>query len=55
MIGSSTELPNPHYCFELAFEGAEEMEWQRSPGYQGVEYLSKEGQRKENRRDCMSM
>ena len=55
MIGSSTELPNPHYCFELDFESAEEMEWQRSPGYRGVEYLSKEGQRKENRRDHTSM
>ena len=55
MIGSSTELPNPHYCFELDFESAEEMEWQRSYGYQGVEYLSKEGQRKENRRDRTSM
>jgi len=55
MIGSSTELPNPHYCFELDFESAEEMEWQRSYGYRGVEYLSKEGQRKENRRDRTSM
>jgi len=33
MIGSSTELPNPHYYFELDFESAEEMEWQHSPGY----------------------
>jgi len=55
MIGSSTELPNPHYCFELDFESAEEMDWQHSPGYRGVKYLSKEGQRKENRRDRTSM
>jgi len=49
------ELPNPHYYFELDFESAEEMDWQRSSGYRGVKYLSKEGQRKENRRDWMSM
>jgi len=48
MIGSSMEFPNPHYCFELDFESAEEMDWQHSKGYQGVKYLSKEGQRKEN-------
>ena len=44
VIGSSTELFNPHYFFELDFESAEEMEWQQSHGYRGVEYLSKEGQ-----------
>jgi len=33
MIGSSTEFPNPHYCFELDFESAEELDWQRSQGY----------------------
>jgi len=55
MIGSSTEFPNPHYCFELDFESAEELDWQRSQRYRGVEYLSKEGQRKENQRDRTSM
>jgi len=55
VIGSSTELLNLHYFFELDLESAEEMDWQRSPGYQGVEYLSKEGQQKANRRDRMSM
>jgi len=55
MIGSPMELPNPHYCFELDFKSTKEMDWQHSPGYRGVEYLSKEGQRKENRRDRTSM
>jgi len=55
MIGSSMEFPNPHYYFELDFESTEELDWQHSQGYQGVEYWSKEGQRKENRRDRTSM
>jgi len=55
MIGSSTEFPNPHYCFELDFESAEEMDWQRSSGYRGVKFLSKEGQRNEYQRDRTSM
>jgi len=55
VIGSSTELPNPHYFFELDFESAEEMNWQCSKEYRGVEYLSKEGQQKETRKDRTSM
>ena len=43
-LGTATEIPNPHYFSELDFESAEEMEWQQSAGYHGVEYLSKEGQ-----------
>jgi len=55
VIGSSTELSNLHYFFKLDFESAEEMDWQCSQGYRGVEYLSKEGQQKENRQDRTSM
>ena len=55
MVGSATELPIPHYFAEMDFTSAEELDWQRTPGYYGVEYLSKEGQRKENQKDRTSM
>ena len=55
MINSSTRIPNLHYLFEVDFISAEELEWQCTPGYYGVEYLSKEGQRKENQKDWTMM
>jgi len=55
LIGSSTNIPNPHYFSKLDFVSAEDLEWQCTPGYHGVEYLSKEGQQKENQKDRTMM
>jgi hypothetical protein len=50
-IGGVTRIPNPHYFQILEFFFAEDYTWPQTPGYRDKDYLSKEGTRKQVRKE----